>query len=348
MFYFNKTITAILLLNVCTLSAQKSYKCDFNFEKVSKYGPCSVEIFKYKRYYEVMFYDDSNYLVKKAKYERTFDAESMPFDNEYLFDTVVQFYKSGKIKKLVPYINGNKNGRELELYEDNTIQTERHYTNDIQDNKEISYLRNGDTLCIGSVINRIKNGNFLIKTLNNYYRIGVYRANNLRKIKIINFNNVISSEYLYKDTLNIQIIDSVIIYNILDTKIPPIKFRFRPGYRNLTKKTSNFPSNNNQEKDSFRVLFYKYSDDMYRKFLEDHLKYPRYCVERTIKGVVHVYFVVSREGHFLDIYTENNGVHQLLRDEALRVVNISDGDFIQKSMYPCIGTIPITFEIDDE
>lgn len=338
--------TILLLLSVNQISAQKTYLTDNKFTKIYKYGTCKVEVYKFKKYYEVYFYNDSNYLIKKAKYEKTFEIESMPFENEFLIDTVFSYHRNGKVKTLTPYKNGNKNGKEVAFYEDSSKKTERNYKNGIQEGEEISYFRNGGELCKGNV-NNTKNGRFLIAFLNGYYRIGEYQSNHLKRIEIIRYDKVLSSEYLYKDTLNTQIIDSVIIHNDLNSQHKIIKFRFKPGYRNLIKKPSENTFNKKETNDSLRDLFYKYSDESFENILENHLNYPMYCRDMGITGTVHVFFIVSKEGHFLDIFTENNSVHQQLKDEALSVIQLLDGDFIQKNMYPGIGVVPITFEIEE-
>lgn len=354
--FLRPIILALILLNNIELSAQKSYNTDSNFTIYTKHGPCSVIQFKYDDYHDVYFYNQENILVKKARYKPSFDIKWMVFDNELLFDTVVLYYPNGNIQAKIPYLNGSKQGKEVYYFKNGNIKHEKYYNRNKQEGVEIIKNENGDTLCLGQTQNSVKDGKFLICTLNGYNRIGVYQSNKLIRLQIIRDDNSKSSEYIFRDTLNHQIIDSVIIYDTLNTasNIVTSKFRFYPGYRNYIRSAKDTLLKDSigglgslSEEVPFKKFYYKKPKSEYVNFLENNLKYPEYCNLNGISGKVYIYFVVSREGHFIDIFAENNLAHADLKKEGIRVVKLMDGDFIQKYDRPCLGLIPLTFEISE-
>ena len=56
------------------------------------------------------------------------------------------------------------------------------------------------------------------------------------------------------------------------------------------------------------------------KFLIDNIKYPQEALEKKIGGKVYLSFVVNTDGSIEDIKVQK-GVHLLLDNEAIRVVN---------------------------
>jgi antitoxin component YwqK of YwqJK toxin-antitoxin module len=340
---------AFALLNCLDITGQKTYNTDSNFTIYTKHGPCSVKQFKYDDYHDVYFYNQENILVKKARYKPSFDIKWMVFDNELLFDTVVLYYPNGNIKAKIPYINGSKQGKEVYYFINGNVKHEKYYNRNKQEGLEIIKTENGDTLCLGQTQNSVKDGKFLICTLNGYNRIGVYQSNRLKRLQIIRDDNSKSSEYIFKDTLDYQIIDSVIIYDTINPSSNNVssKFRFYPGYRNYKRNIKDSLLKDSVFEAPLKKFYYKKPKSDFIDFLENNLEYPEYCKLNGISGKVYIYFIVSREGHFIDIFAENNIAHADLKKEGIRVLKLLDGDFIQKYDRPCLGLIPLTFEISE-
>lgn len=338
-----------LMLFVTNSFAQKTYQTDKNFTKISKTGPCTVNLYKTSNSYIVQFYDEQKTLVKRAVYSRDFNIKSMPLDNYLLTDTMVEYYSNGVIKSRTPYNNGLKHGQVISYYENGIRQSIKQYYKNKLEGQEVSFDQTGDTTSIGNTIGGIKNGKFLISTVNNYYRYGTFIANKLKRYTIYRSDKSISSEYLFKDTLDIQIIDSVILYDTLNPTLNRIvdKFQFHPGYRNIMPEKSDNLKNDIDQRDTTNYFYYKKSKLEFHHVLEENLNYPMNCVENNISGNAYVLFIASREGHFIDVFAANNNTHKDLKAEAIRVVNLLEGEFIQRKDRPHIGIIPLTFEISN-
>lgn len=338
-----------LLLLVTNGFAQKTYPTDRNFTRIYKTGPCSVRIYKTPVNYIAFFYDEQKTLVKRAIYLRDFKIKSMPFNNDWLTDTMIEYYRNGVIKSRIPYNNGLRHGEATYYYETGIKQTVKHFINNNIEGIEISFDQTGDTSSVGKTIRGNKNGKFLESSVNNYYRYGLYVANHLKRATIYRSDKTISSDYLFKDSLDVQILDSVIIYDTLNTSINKVisRVRFYPGYRNFVPGQSEYLKQESTLNDTTNCIYYKKTIMNYHAFLEKNLIYPQLCQENSQSGKVYVLFIVSKEGHFIDVFAANNATHKDLKEEATRVVKLLEGEFIQTKIHPSIGIIPITFELSE-
>jgi TonB family protein len=60
----------------------------------------------------------------------------------------------------------------------------------------------------------------------------------------------------------------------------------------------------------------------FTRFLEEHIRYPRVANENGIQGVVHVSFVVARDGQVVNVKAIND-VDSLLSREVVKIVSMS-------------------------
>ena len=57
------------------------------------------------------------------------------------------------------------------------------------------------------------------------------------------------------------------------------------------------------------------------KFIADHIRYPKECIEKGIRGIVYVQFVVGKDGSLRDIKIIRSPDSRL-SEEAVRVVEL--------------------------
>lgn len=66
--------------------------------------------------------------------------------------------------------------------------------------------------------------------------------------------------------------------------------------------------------------YYQGGDEMYRHYLDTHLKYPAIAAVKGIQGEVVISFIVEKDGSLSDFQIEKS-VHESLDNEALRVIS---------------------------
>ncbi|MBD3635865.1 MAG: energy transducer TonB [Crocinitomicaceae bacterium] len=83
------------------------------------------------------------------------------------------------------------------------------------------------------------------------------------------------------------------------------------------------------------------------RFISEHIKYPPTAKEKRIQGKVYVQFIVEKDGSLTDIKIRR-GAHQLLDDEAIRVIKLMPKwkpGSMRGKIVRVRYTIPITFAL---
>ncbi|PWD98847.1 TonB family protein [Marinilabilia rubra] len=91
-------------------------------------------------------------------------------------------------------------------------------------------------------------------------------------------------------------------------------------------------------------------DAALKKYLSEHLKYPKEAKEKGIEGRVYVLFIIDKEGNVTNVKIAR-GVSPSLDAEAIRVVKSmpkwKPGRLRGKAV-PVTFTVPVNFELDDD
>lgn len=365
----------ILFLFPFSAFSQKKITVNYDYSGISNYGCNYARIYKTDSNKRLEFFNCKDQKIKSREYVKRFNPDKMSITKEIQgeelhFDsleniilrtyyqagiktgTETEYYSDGKIKRTCTYVNNKKDQTETFYNPLGTISNVRTYKMGTLVGAETSYKTNGDIFCTGNykegkpwqgmIKVHYKNGYCAFEKFENYKLIGIYAFDK---------NDDTLSAYEYHYINNIRLIHCTKTYE--NGKLTFTK-NYDLNYREviLNSKPNNDTINTKTDT-AFKRITFLGGIDALNGLLENNLVYPEKAIEKDLSCVVKVILIIGKEGNIIDIFTEE-GCDKIFNDEALRVINFTNGwwipslDKTSNKNVISVCRIPITFEITED